>query len=144
MMNDFGLMRRVDRMPGLQLMDPIGYKEFLQLERHALMVLTDSGGIQEETTVFQVPCLTLRNNTERPVTVEHGTNTVVGTDERLIIREAQNILAGRGKTGCIPEGWDGHAAKRIVALGRASRCRALMKIARVLAVVQDDLLIKIA
>ena len=114
MMNDFGLMRRVDRMRRLQLMDPVGYKEFLQLERHALMVLTDSGGIQEETTVFQVPCLTLRESTERPVTVELGTNTVVGTDERTIIREARNILAGHGKTGRIPEGWDGYAARRVV------------------------------
>lgn len=119
MMNDFGLMRRVDGMPQLRLMDPIGYKEFLQLERHALMVLTDSGGIQEETTVFQVPCLTLRENTERPVTVELGTNTVVGTDERSIIREARNILAGRGKTGQIPEGWDGYAARRVVGAIRA-------------------------
>jgi len=114
MMNDFGLMQRVDRMRQLRLLDPIGYKDFLQFERHALMVLTDSGGIQEETTVFQVPCLTLRANTERPVTVEHGTNTVVGTDEHAIVCEARNVIAGRGKTGRIPEGWDGHAASRIV------------------------------
>ena len=119
MMNDFGLMNRIDQMGQLRLLDPLGYKEFLQLERHAMMVLTDSGGVQEETTVFRVPCLTLRNNTERPVTVEQGTNTLVGTDERAIIREARNIIAGRGKTGRIPDGWDGHAATRIVSAIRA-------------------------
>jgi UDP-N-acetylglucosamine 2-epimerase (non-hydrolysing) len=119
MMNSFGLMNRIDQMVQLRLLDPLGYKEFLQLERHAMMVLTDSGGVQEETTVFRVPCLTLRNNTERPVTVDQGTNTLVGTDERTIIREARNIIAGRGKTGRIPEGWDGHAAGRIVDAIRA-------------------------
>ena len=121
MMNEFGLAKRLDRMPHLTLLDPMGYKEFLQLERHALMVLTDSGGIQEETTVFQVPCLTLRNNTERPITVEDGTNVLVGTNERAIVREALKIISGRGKTGRIPDGWDGHAAHRIVdALGAAA------------------------
>jgi UDP-N-acetylglucosamine 2-epimerase (non-hydrolysing) len=83
------------------------------------MVLTDSGGIQEETTVFRVPCLTIRNNTERPVTVEHGTNTLVGTDEETIIREAYNIINGRAKKGTVPKGWDGQAAQRIVGAFRA-------------------------
>jgi UDP-N-acetylglucosamine 2-epimerase (non-hydrolysing) len=119
MMNDFGLMNRIHHMSQLRLLDPLGYKQFLQLQRHAMMVLTDSGGVQEETTVFRVPCLTLRDNTERPVTVEQGTNTLVGTDERTIIREARNIIAGCGKTGRIPEGWDGHAASRIVDAIRA-------------------------
>ena len=125
MMTDFGLMNRIDEMGQLRLLDPLGYKQFLQLERHAMMVLTDSGGVQEETTVFRVPCLTLRNNTERPVTVEQGTNTLVGTDERTMIREARNIIGGRGKTGRIPDGWDGHAAPRIVSAIRAMSNGAL-------------------
>jgi UDP-N-acetylglucosamine 2-epimerase (non-hydrolysing) len=83
------------------------------------MVLTDSGGIQEETTVFGVPCLTLRENTERPVTVEIGTNILVGLDEGAIVREASQIVNGKGKKGQIPEGWDGHAAVRIVEAFRA-------------------------
>jgi UDP-N-acetylglucosamine 2-epimerase (non-hydrolysing) len=119
MMIDFGLMERIDRMTGLVLVDPVGYKDFLQLERNSLMVLTDSGGIQEETTVFGVPCLTLRENTERPVTIEIGTNTLVGLDEERIVAEALNIADGRGKRGRIPEGWDGHAAERIVQVFRA-------------------------
>jgi len=118
MMIDFELMERVDRMTGLMLVDPIGYKDFLQLERNSLMVLTDSGGIQEETTVFGVPCLTLRENTERPVTVEVGTNTLVGLDEERIVAEALHIANGHGKKGQIPEGWDGRAAERIVQVFR--------------------------
>lgn len=113
MLTDFGLMDRVKRMPELILIDPVGYKEFLQLERNAKMVLTDSGGIQEETTVFGVPCLTLRENTERPVTIECGTNVLVGLSEERIIEEALNIVNGKGKKGGIPEAWDGHAAERI-------------------------------
>jgi UDP-N-acetylglucosamine 2-epimerase (non-hydrolysing) len=119
MMGDCGLMDRARELKQLILVDPLGYKDFLQLERNALMVLTDSGGIQEETTVFQVPCLTIRNNTERPVTVEHGTNTLVGTDESTIIREAFNIINGHAKRGTVPKGWDGQAAQRIVRAFRA-------------------------
>jgi UDP-N-acetylglucosamine 2-epimerase (non-hydrolysing) len=119
MMKDFGLMSRIEQMPNFMLLDPLGYKQFLQIQRHALMVLTDSGGIQEETTVFGVPCLTLRNNTERPITVHHGTNTLVGTDEHTIVREARNIIRGHGKAGRTPEGWDGRAAGRIVEAIRA-------------------------
>jgi UDP-N-acetylglucosamine 2-epimerase (non-hydrolysing) len=114
MMADFGLMERVDQMGGLMLLDPVGYKDFLQLERNSLMVLTDSGGVQEETTVFGVPCLTLRESTERPVTIDSGTNILVGLDEERIVAEAFNIVDGRGKKGQIPEGWDGHTAERIV------------------------------
>jgi UDP-N-acetylglucosamine 2-epimerase (non-hydrolysing) len=121
MMVDFGLMDRVDQMSGLMLLDPVGYKDFLQLERNSLMVLTDSGGIQEETTVFGVPCLTLRESTERPVTIDSGTNILVGLDEERIVAEAFNIVDGRGKKGQIPEGWDGHTAERIV---KAFRTRA--------------------
>jgi UDP-N-acetylglucosamine 2-epimerase (non-hydrolysing) len=79
----------------------------------ARIVLTDSGGLQEETTALGVPCLTLRENTERPITVEQGTNTMVGRDVAAIRTEAAGILAGHGKQGRVPELWDGHAADRI-------------------------------
>jgi UDP-N-acetylglucosamine 2-epimerase (non-hydrolysing) len=79
----------------------------------ARIVLTDSGGLQEETTALGVPCLTLRENTERPITVEQGTNTMVGRDVAVIRKEAAVILAGNGKQGRVPELWDGHAAERI-------------------------------
>jgi UDP-N-acetylglucosamine 2-epimerase (non-hydrolysing) len=118
-MIDFGLMGRVEQMRELMLIDPVGYKDFLQLERNALIVLTDSGGIQEETTVFGVPCLTLRETTERPVTIESGTNILVGLDEERIVAEAFRIIEGKGRKGRIPEGWDGHAAERIVQTFRA-------------------------
>lgn len=98
---------------GVLMCSPIGYLEFLHLQSEALFVLTDSGGIQEETTALGVPCLTLRENTERPITVEQGTNTLVGSDPGRIVSEARAILAGRGKKGRVPELWDGRAAERI-------------------------------
>jgi len=100
--------------PKLRTTDPLGYLEFLELMSEARLVLTDSGGIQEETTALGVPCLTLRDNTERPVTVTHGTNVIVGSDPERIRAEARKILRGEGKAGRTPEGWDGHAARRIV------------------------------
>jgi UDP-N-acetylglucosamine 2-epimerase (non-hydrolysing) len=100
--------------PRLLTTEPLGYLEFLRLMADAKLVLTDSGGIQEETTVLGIPCLTLRDNTERPVTVTHGTNTVVGSDPGTILAEVQKILDGAGKRGRIPEGWDGGAARRVV------------------------------
>jgi UDP-N-acetylglucosamine 2-epimerase (non-hydrolysing) len=99
---------------GVLLCPPVGYLEFLRLESEAAFVLTDSGGIQEETTVLGVPCLTLRENTERPITVAEGTNTLVGSEPQRILAAAREILAGRGKKGRTPELWDGNAAKRIV------------------------------
>ena len=96
------------------LLDPLGYLDFLALMAQAKCVFTDSGGIQEETTILGVPCLTMRENTERPVTVEEGTNTLVGYSEDRIMREVQKIMAGKGKTGRIPDLWDGKAATRIV------------------------------
>lgn len=98
----------------LRLTAPVGYLDFLCLLSKATMVLTDSGGIQEETTALGVPCLTLRENTERPVTISQGTNLLVGTEPARIIPAAREILAGRSKAGCIPPLWDGHAAERIV------------------------------
>ena len=88
------------------------------LAQHGLVVFTDSGGMQEETTALGVPCLTLRENTERPITVEEGTNTVVGTDPARIERTAAEVLAGGGKAGRTPELWDGRAAVRIAEILR--------------------------
>jgi UDP-N-acetylglucosamine 2-epimerase (non-hydrolysing) len=95
------------------LLPPQGYLEMLGLMAGARIVLTDSGGLQEETTALGVPCLTLRENTERPITVEQGTNTMVGRDVAAIRTGAAGILAGHGKQGRVPELWDGHAAERI-------------------------------
>ena len=94
--------------------DPLGYLDFLSLMDNSKFVLTDSGGIQEETTVLGVPCLTLRENTERPVTIIDGTNKLVGMNKVKIIKESLNIINGKSVKGCIPELWDGEAAKRIV------------------------------
>ncbi|SDO41994.1 UDP-N-acetylglucosamine 2-epimerase (non-hydrolysing) [Rhodoferax sp. OV413] len=97
------------------LLPPQGYLEMLGLLVDASVVLTDSGGLQEETTALGVPCLTLRENTERPITIEQGTNTLVGIDRNAIISGVNEIFLGNGKHGNIPEFWDGNAAKRIVA-----------------------------
>ncbi len=113
-LREFGFQPHLDAAPHLRLVEPLGYLEFLDLMIHARLVLTDSGGIQEETTILGVPCLTLRENTERPITVSEGTNTLVGVDRALIVDQARRILSGAGKTGRIPELWDGHAAARIV------------------------------
>lgn len=98
----------------LRLIPPIGYLDFLCLLSKSTLVLTDSGGIQEETTALGIPCLTLRENTERPVTISQGTNQLIGTDPSKIVAAAEVILAGNGKPGRIPPFWDGHAAERIV------------------------------
>jgi UDP-N-acetylglucosamine 2-epimerase (non-hydrolysing) len=102
--------------PQLRIIPPVGYLDFLCLLSKATLVLTDSGGIQEETTALGVPCLTLRENTERPITISEGTNLLVGTDPAKIVAAAQNILQGNSKSGRIPPLWDGHAAERIVAI----------------------------
>jgi UDP-N-acetylglucosamine 2-epimerase (non-hydrolysing) len=99
--------------PPFVLLPPLGYLEMLGLMASATLVLTDSGGIQEETTALGVPCLTLRENTERPVTVDEGTNTVVGTSRERILEAYSSVLGGASKRGRTPELWDGHAAERI-------------------------------
>jgi len=114
MIGKFEFTQQVEAMKNLQLVDPLGYLDFLHLMDHATLVLTDSGGIQEETTVLGIPCLTLRENTERPVTIDVGTNVLVGMDPDKIIAEALNILSGKRKVGAIPELWDGNSASRIV------------------------------
>ena len=97
----------------LHLLEPLPYIEFLALERRAVMVITDSGGVQEETTYLKVPCITLRGNTERPVTVSLGTNVLVEHDNEKLRSEVSKILGGRAKPGTIPPLWDGHAGERI-------------------------------
>ncbi len=106
----FGLMAKLD---GLHILPPVGYLEMLGLMRDARLVLTDSGGIQEETTALGVPCLTLRENTERPITIEEGTNTLVGPDPAAIRAAFADVMESGGKRGRIPEFWDGRAAMRI-------------------------------
>jgi len=104
---------RVAGMGNLRLLDPIGYLDFLKLMASAKVVLTDSGGIQEETTILKVPCITLRENTERPITVEVGSNCIVGTDPQRILTAYRHTLNGRRQECQIPEMWDGQAAQRI-------------------------------
>ena len=110
----FGLMDLIDPARMI-LLSPQGYLEMLGLMVGATVVLTDSGGLQEETTALGVPCLTLRENTERPITVEQGTNILVGRNRDVILGAVEEILAGNGKRGRVPEFWDGHAAERITA-----------------------------
>jgi len=111
---EFGLEGRLAEMSRLRVTEPLGYLDFLSLMSNARLVLTDSGGIQEETTILGVPCLTLRENTERPVTVMQGTNVIVGRDPERIVVETLAVLDERGKAGRVPELWDGRAAERIV------------------------------
>jgi UDP-N-acetylglucosamine 2-epimerase (non-hydrolysing) len=101
--------------PRIALLPPQGYLEMLGLMANAKLVLTDSGGLQEETTALGIPCLTIRENTERPITVDQGTNTMVGGDRAVILDNVNEILIGHGKRGRVPELWDGHAAERIAA-----------------------------
>lgn len=101
---------------GLRLIEPVGYVDFLALQRYAALVITDSGGMQEETTFLSVPCLTLRENTERPITVEQGSNLLIGRDLDRLRAEATRILDGGGRRGQIPPLWDGKASERIAAV----------------------------
>lgn len=107
---------RIAIADNLILTGPLPYMEFLNLWQTAQMVLTDSGGLQEETTALGVPCITLRENTERPITIEQGTNVLAGTTPQGIVAEAQKILRGEIKSGQRPDLWDGRAAERIVAI----------------------------
>ncbi|MEW6125515.1 MAG: UDP-N-acetylglucosamine 2-epimerase (non-hydrolyzing) [Acidobacteriota bacterium] len=111
---EFGLMEKVAAQKNLRLTKPLGYLDFLQLYSNSRLVLTDSGGVQEETTALGIPCLTLRHNTERPITVTEGTNRVVGNHPETIRREALNALEHPPTAQRIPALWDGQAARRIV------------------------------
>ncbi len=108
---DFGL-----NASQLQLLDPLSYLDFLAMQSRAAVVITDSGGIQEETTYLGIPCLTLRENTERPITVSLGTNVLVGRDPNKLRSELSRVLAGNAKIGAVPPLWDGHAGERIAVL----------------------------
>ena len=113
--------------PGIRLIPPLSYLQFLSLQARATLVITDSGGIQEETTVLGVPCLTVRENTERPITVTEGTNTLVGLDPERLIKEARKVIRGEGKRGRVPALWDGHASERIITiLSNQFRPRSVM------------------
>lgn len=109
----FDLGQRIAAMKNLRLVEPIGYLDFLKLNANAFVVLTDSGGLQEETTILKVPCITLRENTERPVTCEVGSNQLVGVDPKAVIAAYQNIRDGKLRAPHTPKFWDGQAAKRI-------------------------------
>src|SRR5437016_9108721 len=111
----YGMLARLENAPGVKITQPLGYLDMLSLNRHARMIITDSGGLQEETTVLGVPCITLRSNTERPITCEEGTNQLVGNDKVRILKAARRVLDGPPPSaGRVPEKWDGKAAERIV------------------------------
>lgn len=111
----FELLDRIEGLPNLTITEPLGYLEFLRLMENAEAVVTDSGGIQEETTFLQVPCLTLRENTERPVTITQGTNELLPLDQAKVLCRLDQILEGEHREGTVPPLWDGRAAERITA-----------------------------
>jgi UDP-N-acetylglucosamine 2-epimerase (non-hydrolysing) len=113
---EFGFTERLNTASNLHIVEPLGYLEFLDLMMHSKIVLTDSGGIQEETTILGVPCLTLRENTERPITISQGTNSLVGTHPAQIVTEVQQVLDRSKKPTQSPDLWDGCAAGRIVSI----------------------------
>ncbi len=115
---EFGVDGRIAAMAGLRLCEPLCDLEFLGLTSQARLVLTDSGGLQEETTALGIPCLTIRENTERPVTISEGTNTLVGTSPARILEAARAALGGQGKAGRVPALWDGKASERIAEVVR--------------------------
>jgi UDP-N-acetylglucosamine 2-epimerase (non-hydrolysing) len=114
MLVQFGLMGKMEPRQNIRLMDPVSYVESLALISNSSLVLTDSGGIQEETTYLGTPCLTLRENTERPITVLQGTNQVIGSRKETLLQKAVEVLSGDAKKGGTPELWDGRASERIV------------------------------
>jgi UDP-N-acetylglucosamine 2-epimerase (non-hydrolysing) len=113
-LEEFGLQARIESNTSLMLIEPVGYLDFLALQDAAAIVLTDSGGVQEETTALGTPCLTLRENTERPITITVGTNVMTGLDTDMILRLAERALEGEWKSASVPELWDGKASERII------------------------------
>ena len=112
-LEEFGLMERLRAARSIHLTEPLGYVQFMALVSGAAAAVTDSGGVQEETTYLGIPCLTLRENTERPITVTQGSNRLVQPLE--LLASVERMLAGQWPTGSRPDGWDGHAAQRCVA-----------------------------
>jgi UDP-N-acetylglucosamine 2-epimerase (non-hydrolysing) len=113
---EFGLAARVAANTALELIEPLGYLDFLALQDAAAVVVTDSGGVQEETTALGVPCITARENTERPTTIEVGTNELVGLDTARILELTKKAMSGKWKKSSVPEYWDGRASERILAV----------------------------
>jgi UDP-N-acetylglucosamine 2-epimerase (non-hydrolysing) len=108
-----GLRERMEKAANLRLLEPLGYLRFLSLTSRARVIVTDSGGLQEESTALGIPCLTLRANTERPITVDLGTSTLIGSDANKLRQCLRDVLDGKYKQGRCPDLWDGHAAERI-------------------------------
>ncbi len=115
-LKEFGLADRIAGNNAIELIEPVGYLDFLALQDSAAVILTDSGGVQEESTALGVPCITLRENTERPVTIEIGTNEMTGLDTRRILELVHAATHGNWKTASVPEFWDGRAAERIASI----------------------------
>jgi UDP-N-acetylglucosamine 2-epimerase (non-hydrolysing) len=113
-LDDFGLVESLCPESDIRFVEPLSYLPFISLVSRARLVLTDSGGIQEESTILNIPCLTMRNNTERPITCSLGTNILVGTDPNRILQSALSSLNGRPRSARVPPLWDGHAGERIV------------------------------
>lgn len=116
--DEFGMSKLVETATEIRLIEPVGYLEFLNLMANASFVLTDSGGIQEETTILGVPCCTIRENTERPITITRGTNVLAGCSKEMVIEKALDAMHLHHNKTQIPELWDGHAAERIIAILR--------------------------
>ncbi len=114
MITEHGFIKEFEDLNNLLMIEPVGYIDFIKLLKESKFVLTDSGGIQEETTVLKIPCLTMRNNTERPVTITEGTNYLVSRNKGKIMKYIDSIIKGKSKKGKIPELWDGETALRIV------------------------------
>lgn len=122
-LEEFGMLASIGTLPNLHLTEPLSYLPFLGLVANSRMVMTDSGGIQEETTVLGIPCLTMRPNTERPITCTAGTNILVGTDPARIRETAFSVLDNGRRSCAPPEKWDGHAGERIVDILLNQHCR---------------------
>ena len=112
----FGINEKIKKLKNLMMIKPLGYLDFLCMIHNSKFVITDSGGIQEETTILKVPCITLRNNTERPATIEQGTNIIVSTDKNEIIKAATILIKGAKINSRVPQLWDGNASKRIITI----------------------------
>ena len=121
----FGLQKKLDAIPNVHLIGPQGYLDIVKLQENARLALTDSAGIAEETTALQVPCLTLRENTERPITITHGSNQLVGCDPQKVVATARAALSENRASYPVPPLWDGHSAERLAEVLRRSIARRL-------------------